>query len=210
MLINTNQITVIDVYGIPRIIREVSVNNFVKLKELYSIYWGIVLEIDPFLESTFYDLIQNELIKNVAVEIIKLVGLEPELVGVDTLAALVHSYIDAEGTPKKGYIWTKYFERSEQAKTDSGSESLSLEEYRYFLIAALSEGEGGIHNVLPLLDNLSIQELEGYFVQKQRIIKQSNQSDKKAKQERLKKQYKEKFGTKPTFQGVSDEQIKNK
>jgi len=192
-LIESKSITIFDINGIPRIVREVSVNNFLLLKELYSIYWGLILELDPFMESSFYELIEaDEKIKNTAIEIIKLVGLKPKWVGIDTLAALVHSFIDTEGNPQKGFIWNKYFERKEKKQTDE--KSLSLEEYRMFLIAALAEQEGGIKNVLPLLETMSLSELEEYFTQKKRLNDKANTNNRSEKYQKLKEEYKKKFG----------------
>lgn len=207
MLIETGRIAIIDINGTPRIMRECSVNSFLNLKEFYSIYWSLVLELDPYMELSFFELIElDERIKNISLEIIKLVGLKPKWLGVDTLAALIHSYVDTEGNPQKGYIWNHYFERkSNDSKTE---ESLSLEEYRMFLLAALSESEGGINKTLPLLDQLSISELEQYFIQKKRLNDKSNSKNTNAEKfRRLKNKYKEKFGD-TGFNGVEPEQTK--
>lgn len=199
--------TIFDINGIPRIIREVSVNNFLVLKELYSVYWNLILELDPFMESNFFELIENdERVKKTAIEIIKLVGLKPKWIGTDTLAALIHSYVDQEGKPQKGFLWSHYFER--KTNNQNNENSLSLEEYRMFLIAALTEQEGGIGKVLPLLDQMSISELEAYFVQKKRLNDQSKLPTNQDKFRKLKDKYRQKFGD-TEFKGVTIEQTKN-
>ena len=206
MLIETGRKTIIDINGIPRILRECSVNSFLDLKEFYSIYWALVLELDPNMELSFFELIEiDERVKNISLEIIKLVGLKPKWLGVDTLAALIHSYVDTEGNPQRGYIWNHYFERTKESDTKT-EESLSLEEYRMFLLAALSETEGGINKALPLLDQLSITELEQYFTQKKRLNDKSNKSVSNAEKfKRLKDKYKEKFGD-SQFNGIPPQQ----
>lgn len=201
-LIETNRITILDINGCPKILQEVSVNNYYKLRELYSIYWELVIKLDPYLESDFFTLIQlDSTILSIAKSIIKICGLKPKKIGLETVAALVHSYETDEGI-SKGYIWQKYFETRKNANTDS-EESVSIDEYKTFLIALLAESEGGIHNILPVLDVLSIDEIEQYLKHKKNIIEKVKK-DPDGKVEKIKdwkKRYKEKFGNE-TFNGA--------
>lgn len=205
-LLETGRITIFDINGIPRLVQEVSVNNFLVLKELYTVYWDLVLATDPFFESSFFELIEADIrIKNTALEIVKLVGLKQKWLGIDTLAALVHSFIDTEGKPQKGQLWTHYFEKAVSKKS---GDSLSLEEYRMFLIAAISESEGGIVKALEVCEKLSIEELEQYFTQKKRLNEKVNKPNQNKFKE-LKDEYKRKFGD-TQFQGVDPKQWTNK
>jgi len=189
----SNKIVYFDLRGRPRFLTECPINSFVELRDLYSIFWELIVEFDPLLEKSFYDLIElNPEILQTALAIVELLGGKEEWIGMETLAGLVYAY--ADDSPHKGFIWERYFEKKE--KPDPG-EGVPFDEYRSILLAALAESEGGLKQAQEILDITSEEELSAFFKAKTKLAKdrKKDPDGKQAEIKRLKKVYQEKFGS---------------
>ena len=190
----SNKIVYFDTKSKPRFLIECPVNSFALLRELYGLYWDLVLEFDPSLNKSFFELAElNPEILETAIAIVELLGGKRQFLGIETLAGFIHSFVDEENQPSKGLIWQRYFEK--KLAEDSTVEGLPFEEYRSLLLAALAESEGGLKNAQEILDITSEEELTAFFKARGELDKKRklDPENKKADRERLKKEYYKKF-----------------
>jgi wyosine [tRNA(Phe)-imidazoG37] synthetase (radical SAM superfamily) len=185
----------LDPNGHPRKLRGCPVAQFEDLQSLYSVYWTLVLELDPLLESSFFELIQEDSdLLQIANSIIEILGVKPDQISIDIMAAFIHSYVDLDGIPHKGYIWEKYFEKKE--KPDN--KTVTFEEYKSLLLASLSMSEGGLDKAIEIIKLMSIEDVNSYLKSRTEIINRGDDRYQKIQEiNDAKADYASKFGNTP-------------
>lgn len=187
MVPGQNKIVFVDITGCLRIVRECPALQFSDLQTLYKVFWDQIIELDPTMESNFFDLVEADpdLLKT-ALSITQLLGIDDSWLGVETLAALVYSYKDDEGIPHRGLLWEKYFESKTISKPDA--ELVTHEENFYSMIAALSLTEGSAEKALDLMGRLSMEELSNYLRKRAEILnkQETDPNNELEKRKRLK------------------------
>jgi hypothetical protein len=200
--------TFFDINNKPVIIKGCSINAITDLRILFDLFWSEISRVDPTLEISFIEAIEaNERVFNVADSIIKLVKLDPNVLDIQLLEALVHSYVDGEGITHKGFISEMHFK--EVQRNDIKPEELqsTWEDYYYQTLTNLAEKEGSLEKAEKLFQESSQELIEGYLAthyQRLRDMAAKDPENKPAKKERYRDMFEKRFGKKKHIDNVSD------
>lgn len=204
--------TYFDIYDQPQFIHGCSIDDITKLKKLYDVFWLEISKVDSTLEIDFLSAIaENKRVFNVADKIIRVCNLDSSGIDLALMAALVHSYEDADGKPHKGYIAEMHFKEKVKPLDDddssTGINSTSWEEYYYATLNNLAKSEGSLEKAQNLIANYPQDMIEGYLITHFNQIKKQIESDpnnEAATRQRYKKMFNEAFGKKKT-KGIENE-----
>lgn len=188
----------IDVNGIPRIIKSVSADKTIDLRILYTLFWKEIGKIDPTFRINFFEACEkNYIISNIATEIVKLCGINPDWIDFALLGALVHSYEDENGN-HRGFLAESHFSFNNDPapKNEPSEKDISFEKYYIKLLTTLATLQQNDYlKAKEIMETQPLSEVEAYLTElgERKEKQEKDPENKLSKLQAAKKKWAHKF-----------------